>query len=117
MKKVFTLGFLWLLLLLAGAGLAQDLSIKGKVQSADGYLPGASILIKGTSRGSTTDANGDFTLSAPAKAILVVSFIGYKTMEIPVGSKTVFDIMLENDATQFNEIVVTALGIAREKKA
>ena len=117
MKKVFTLGFLLLLLFLAGTGFAQDLSIKGKVQSADGYLPGASILIKGTSRGSTTDANGDFTLTAPANATLVVSFIGYKTMEIPVGSKTVFDIMLENDATQFNEIVVTALGIAREKKA
>jgi TonB-linked SusC/RagA family outer membrane protein len=117
MKKVFTLGFLLLLLFLAGTGFAQDLSIKGKVQSADGYLPGASILIKGTSRGSTTDVNGDFTLTAPANAILVVSFIGYKTLEIPVGSKTVFDIMLENDATQFNEIVVTALGIAREKKA
>ncbi|SEI66224.1 TonB-linked outer membrane protein, SusC/RagA family [Dyadobacter sp. SG02] len=117
MKKVFTLGFLWVLLFLSGTGFAQDLSIKGKVQSADGYLPGASILIKGTSRGSTTDTNGDFTLTAPANATLVVSFIGYKTMEIPVGSKTVFDIMLENDATQFNEIVVTALGIAREKKA
>lgn len=117
MKKVFTLGFLWLLLFLAGTGFAQDLSIKGKVQSADGYLPGASILIKGTSRGSTTDTNGDFTLSAPTNATLVVSFIGYKTLEIPVGSKTTFDIMLENDATQFNEIVVTALGIAREKKA
>lgn len=117
MKKVFTLGFLLLLLFLAVTGFAQDLSIKGKVQSADGYLPGASILIKGTSRGSTTDANGDFTLNAPANATLVVSFIGYKTTEIPVGSKTVFDIMLENDATQFNEIVVTALGIAREKKA
>lgn len=106
-----------LLLFLAVTGFAQDLSIKGKVQSADGYLPGASILIKGTSRGSTTDANGDFTLNAPANATLVVSFIGYKTTEIPVGSKTIFDIMLENDATQFNEIVVTALGIAREKKA
>lgn len=117
MKKVFTLGFLWVLLFLTGTSFAQDLSIKGKVQSADGYLPGASILIKGTSRGSTTDSNGDFTLNAPASATLVVSFIGYKTMEIPVGSKTVFDIMLENDATQFNEIVVTALGIAREKKA
>ncbi len=117
MKKVFTLGFLLLLLFLAGTGFAQDLSIKGKVQSADGFLPGASILIKGTSRGSTTDANGDFTLTTPVNATLVVSFIGYKTAEIPVGSKTVFDIMLESDATQFNEIVVTALGIAREKKA
>jgi TonB-linked SusC/RagA family outer membrane protein len=117
MRKVFTLGFLSLLLLLTGAGFAQGLNIKGKVQSDDGNLPGASILIKGTSRGSTTDANGEFSMSAPAGATLVVSFIGYKTMELPIGSKTTLDITLEQDATQFSEIVVTALGIAREKKA
>ena len=117
MRKVFTLGFLSLLLLLSGASFAQDLNIKGKVQSDDGNLPGASILIKGTSRGSTTDANGEFTISAPSGATLVVSFIGYKTLELPVGNKTTLDIALEQDATQFSEIVVTALGIAREKKA
>lgn len=117
MRKVSTLGFLWMLLLLTGAGFAQDLNIKGKVQSDDGNLPGASILIKGTSRGSTTDANGEFTISAPSGATLVVSFIGYKTLELPVGNKTTLDITLEQDATQFSEIVVTALGIAREKKA
>ncbi|MCF2507075.1 SusC/RagA family TonB-linked outer membrane protein [Dyadobacter sp. CY107] len=117
MRKVFTLGFLSLLLLLSGASFAQDLNIKGKVQSDDGNLPGASILIKGTSRGSTTDANGEFTISAPSGATLVVSFIGYKTLELPVGNKTTLDITLEQDATQFSEIVVTALGIAREKKA
>ncbi|MCF0053730.1 SusC/RagA family TonB-linked outer membrane protein [Dyadobacter sp. LJ53] len=117
MRKVFTLGFLSMLLLLTGAGFAQDLNIKGKVQSDDGNLPGASILIKGTSRGSTTDANGEFTISAPSGATLVVSFIGYKTLELPVGNKTTLDITLEQDATQFSEIVVTALGIAREKKA
>ncbi|SKB98794.1 SusC/RagA family TonB-linked outer membrane protein [Dyadobacter psychrophilus] len=117
MRKVFTLGFLTMLLLLKGAAFAQDLNIKGKVQSDDGNLPGASILIKGTSRGSTTDANGEFTMSAPSGATLVVSFIGYKTLEVPVGNKTTLDITLEQDATQFSEIVVTALGIAREKKA
>ncbi|MCE7066286.1 SusC/RagA family TonB-linked outer membrane protein [Dyadobacter sp. CY326] len=117
MRKVFTLGFLSMLLLFSGASFAQDLNIKGKVQSDDGNLPGASILIKGTSRGSTTDANGEFTMSAPAGATLVVSFIGYKTLELPIGSKTTLDIKLEQDATQFSEIVVTALGIAREKKA
>ncbi|MEO6284406.1 MAG: SusC/RagA family TonB-linked outer membrane protein [Dyadobacter sp.] len=117
MRKVFTLGFLSFLLFLTGTGFGQDLNIKGKVQSEDGNLPGASILIKGTSRGSTTDANGEFTISTPSGATLVVSFIGYKTLEVPVGSKTTFDITLEQDATQFSEIVVTALGIAREKKA
>ncbi|WP_221390288.1 SusC/RagA family TonB-linked outer membrane protein [Dyadobacter sp. NIV53] len=117
MRKFFTLGYLSVLLLLAGVSYGQDLNIKGKVLAGNSALPGASILLKGSSRGSTTDANGDFTLNAPANSTLVVSFIGYKSTEIAVGSKTVFEIVLEEDATQFNEIVVTALGIAREKKA
>ncbi|KQS24786.1 SusC/RagA family TonB-linked outer membrane protein [Dyadobacter sp. Leaf189] len=117
MRKSFTLSCLSFLMLLSAASFGQELNLKGKVQSSDGNLPGASILIKGTSRGSTTDADGQFMISAPSNATLVVSFIGYKTLEVPVGSRTTFDIMLEQDATQFNEIVVTALGIAREKKA
>jgi TonB-linked SusC/RagA family outer membrane protein len=117
MKKMFTMGCLSLLLLLAKAGYGQDLEIKGKVSAQGSMLPGASILVKGSSRGSTTDANGAFSMSAPSGATLVVSFIGFKTLEVPVANKTIFDITLEEDATQFSEIVVTALGIAREKKA
>lgn len=119
MKKHFTSGFMSLLLLFSLASFAQDMAIKGKVTSkGDGsVLPGASVLIKGTSRGSTANAEGEFTISTPPTATLVVSFIGFKSQEVPVGSKTTLDIVLDEDATQFSEVVVTALGIAREKKA
>ena len=119
MRKHFTSGFMSLLLLFSLASFGQDMAIKGKVTSkGDGsVLPGASVLIKGTSRGSTANAVGEFTISTPPTATLVVSFIGFKSQEIPVGSKTTLDIVLDEDATQFSEVVVTALGIAREKKA
>ena len=117
MRYLFTLGLLSVFLLLTGVSYGQDQNIKGKVLSGNSGLPGASILVKGTSRGSTTDANGEFAMSVPDGSTLVVSFIGFKSLEVPVGAKTVFEIALEEDATQFNEVVVTALGIAREKKA
>lgn len=119
MRKLFTTIFMPLLLMLSFAGYAQEIAIKGKVTSKGdgGPLPGASILVKGSSRGSTTNADGEFTMNTTSDATLVISFIGFKTLELPVGSKTSFDIALDEDATQFNEVVVTALGIAREKKA
>ena len=106
-------------LLLSVAGFAQDKTLKGRITSkSDGSgLPGANVLIKGTDRGSTTNANGEFTISSPTNAILVVSFIGYKSMEVPVGTQSFLEFSLEEDASNLNEIVVTALGITREKKA
>ncbi|GLU56835.1 SusC/RagA family TonB-linked outer membrane protein [Dyadobacter frigoris] len=105
--------------MLSLAGYGQEVAVKGKVTSKGdgGPLPGASILVKGTNRGSTTNADGEFTINASSNSILVVSFIGFKSMEVPVGTQTNLNITLDEDATQFNEVVVTALGIAREKKA
>jgi TonB-linked SusC/RagA family outer membrane protein len=119
MKKLFTMGFMSLLAILSLTGFGQDLAIKGKVTSKGdgGALPGASVLVKGTSRGSTTNADGEFTINTEPNSTLVVSFIGFKSLEVPVGSQTTLTITLDEDATQFNEVVVTALGIAREKKA
>ncbi|GAB3985480.1 SusC/RagA family TonB-linked outer membrane protein [Spirosoma daeguense] len=106
-------------LLVSVASFAQDKTIKGRITSkSDGSgLPGANVLIKGTDRGSTTNANGEFTLSSPANAVLIFSFIGFKSTEIPLGSKSVIDVALEEDASNLSEVVVTALGITREKKA
>jgi len=119
MQKLFTIGFMSFLIMLSLAGFGQDLAIKGKVISKGdgGPLPGASVLVKGTSRGSTTNADGEFTITTEPNSTLVVSFIGFKSLEVPVGSQTTLNITLDEDATQFNEVVVTALGIAREKKA
>ncbi|WP_240163546.1 SusC/RagA family TonB-linked outer membrane protein [Spirosoma taeanense] len=106
-------------MLMSLAGYAQDQTLRGRVTSkSDGTgLPGANVLIKGTDRGSTTNAEGEFTLNSPPNATLVVSYIGYKSIEVPVGTKSSINITLEEDASNLNEIVVTALGITREKKA
>lgn len=82
-------------------------------------MPGVSVLVKGTTAGTTTDTDGRFTLSVPdpANSILVFSFIGFSTQEVGVANRTSFDVNLVEDITQLGEVVVTALGIEREKKA
>src|SRR5258706_3490629 len=108
-----------LMLLTSTAVYAQ--TVTGKVTAAaDGSpLPGVSILIKSTSSGTTTDAEGKYSLTVgnSASSVLVVSFIGFATIEVSVQNRTTIDIALNEDVAQLNEVVVTALGIEREKKA
>jgi iron complex outermembrane receptor protein len=94
-------------------------TITGKITStSDGQLlPGVSVLVKGTTSGTTTDANGAYSITASASNILVFSFIGYKTREVAVTNQSVIDITMEEDASQLNEVVVTALGIPKEQRA
>jgi TonB-linked SusC/RagA family outer membrane protein len=99
--------------------LAQDRVISGKVtNSADNTaLPGVSIIVKGTPRGTTTDNNGDYKVSVPANATLIFSYIGFVRREVKVGNSTVINLAMENDESILNEVVVTALGVKKEKKA
>ncbi|MGX5853707.1 SusC/RagA family TonB-linked outer membrane protein [Dyadobacter jiangsuensis] len=100
------------------SGYAQDRRISGKVTTEQGQvLPGVSITVKGTTEGTITSKDGVFDLSVPAHATLVVSFIGFKKEEILTDGKTNLDIILLSDQLQLNEVVVTALGISRDKKA
>ena len=94
-------------------------TITGKVTASnDGLgLPGVSVLIKGTTNGTTSDANGKFSVSASPNSKLVFSFIGYKTMEVDVANRSVIDLAMSEDASQLNEVVVTALGINKEQRA
>lgn len=106
-----------LLMLVSASVMAQ--TITGTVtSSADGSpLPGVSVLVKSTTTGTTTDADGKYSINVPdANSILVVSFIGFATQEIPVGTQTSIDVKLAEDITQLNEVVVTALGVSRETK-
>ncbi|WP_165823984.1 SusC/RagA family TonB-linked outer membrane protein [Pseudochryseolinea flava] len=106
-----------LLLLTSAAAFGQ--TVTGRVTSStDGSaVPGASVLIKGTGNGTSTDSDGKFTINAgDPNAILVVSFIGFATQEIAVESRTTIDVVLQEDVTALNEVIVTALGISREKK-
>lgn len=96
----------------------QQKSISGKVTDSSGVpLPGVTIVIKGTTQGIITDAGGNYSLSnVPADAILVFSFVGMSTQEIPVAGKTTINVALEEEAVGIGEVVVTALGIERSKK-
>ncbi len=95
-------------------------SISGKVTSSeDGAgIPGATILVKGTAVGAITDVNGDFTLVVPAdKTTLLVSYVGMTTKEVVLGADNVVNVVLDPSVQELEGVVVTALGIPREKIA
>jgi TonB-linked SusC/RagA family outer membrane protein len=102
------------------SSLAQEHKVTGTVRSAvdNSPMPGVNVLIQGTTAGKTTDAGGNYSISVPNNnSVLVFSFISYTSQQIPVGDKTVVDVMLVSASTQLGEIVVTAFGIQKEKKA
>lgn len=93
-------------------------TVRGTVLDETGEpVPGANVVIKGTSNGTITNLDGVFSLPAKDNDVLVISFIGYKEVEMRLAGKRDLRIVLEPEAEQLNEVVVTALGIKREKKA
>jgi len=98
----------------------QGRTVTGTVVSAeDGEsLPGVSVAVSGTSIGTITDANGNYEINVPQDVdVLVFSFVGLLTQELEIGNNTVIDVVMEQDLMELDEVVVTALGISREKKA
>lgn len=94
--------------------------VRGKVTDLETgeALPGVNIMLQGTTIGTTTDASGSYELNLPqATGILVFSYVGYVTQEIEIGQRQRIDISMTADLRSLNEVVVTALGIKREKKA
>lgn len=99
---------------------AQERTVSGKVTSTEdgSALPGVNVVIRGTTSGTVTDAEGNYKLSVPsAGGALVFSFIGLQTQEVAIGDRSVVDVSLSLDVTQLSEVVVTAQGIQREQKA
>src|SRR5579871_310088 len=98
---------------------AQDRVVTGKVTSADdgSPLPGVNVVLKGTTNGTVTDADGGYKINVPADGgQLVFSFIGLQTSEISIGDRAVVDVQLGLDVKQLSEIVVTGVGVATDKK-
>ncbi|CCH00702.1 TonB-dependent receptor plug [Fibrella aestuarina BUZ 2] len=111
MSKLFT--GCWLLFALFSLPLlAQDMTVRGRVTSSDdgAALPGVSVQVKGTTRGTNTDGEGRFQLSAPRNARLVFSFIGYSSQEIALNGQSEVTIALKGDSQQLSEVVVTGYG-------
>ncbi|HPH19272.1 MAG TPA: carboxypeptidase-like regulatory domain-containing protein, partial [Haliscomenobacter sp.] len=107
------------LLLCACPMFAQDVSVTGTVLSKDDSeaLPGVSILVKGTTRGTVTDIEGKYALVVPTNAVLVFSYTGFSQVEETVNGRTVIDLQMETDVLKLNEVIVTAVGISRGQKA
>ncbi len=96
---------------------AQTRQITGKVTSAsDGIpIPGASISVKGTTIGTVTNVDGEFALSVPVNETLVVSFVGMKTVEVPITSQSEYNISLQNNVIGMEEVMVVAYGTAKKE--
>ena len=99
---------------------AQTKTISGTVTSADdgAALPGVTVQVKGTTNGTITDANGKYSLNVDHNAAtLLFSFVGMKSQEVAIAGKTTINVSMSSEAVSMNEVVVTALGISREKKS
>jgi len=95
---------------------AQEKTISGTVSDESGPLPGVSVIIKGTTTGTETDFDGKYILEANTGDVLVYSFIGMSQKEVTVGASSTINVVLEGDNV-LEEVVVTALGIKKEKQA
>jgi iron complex outermembrane receptor protein len=95
----------------------QKVNVRGVIYDSQGPLPGAAVSIRGTSRGVTTDADGNFTLEVNKGETLVISLLGYKTQEIVYDGEPELKINLLEDSHVLDEVVVTALGMTRDKRA
>ncbi len=108
--------------LLVGAflcfGLAEAQEVSGTVTDANGPLPGASVVVKGTTNGTQTDFDGNYSLNnVEADATIVFSYIGYKTAEIAVNGQSTISITLEEDAEALDEVVIIGYGTTTVKDA
>lgn len=112
MNKLLRVSLAWLFLLVSFWGNAQNVVVTGKVTaSEDGTpLPGVSITIMGSNKGTSTDINGMYKISVPSKSTLQASYIGFADLEQTVGNQSIVDFSLVADVKSLNEVVVTGYG-------
>lgn len=119
MRKI-TIMLVFLLIAGVNFAFAQSRTVTGKITSSqDGMgIPGVTVMIKGTTIGTTTDLDGMYELNVrPEHRTLVLKYVGMKTQEITLGSQTGINVVMEPDVLQMDEVVVTAIGVTRESKA
>ena len=118
MKKMLL--FISLLFMASGINtFAQDRQISGIVTSSEDNspLPGVNIAVRGTNRGTTTGADGSYKISVDRQSTLVFSFVGFTQQTVNVVDRTTVNIALQSEVGALEEVVVTALGQSRDKKA
>ncbi len=111
-RKVFLLALMPL-----SIGIYAQKTVSGTVSDDFDTLPGATVLVKGTTQGTVTDFDGKYSIEVPNNdAVLVFSYLGYKDKELIIGDKVLLNVTLEEDAEALDEVVVNALGIEVDKK-
>ncbi len=113
-NRLFCLTLILLLFLGIQSGFAQT-NVSGTVSDENGPLPGASVVVKGTTVGTTTDFDGNYTIGVPdGSTTLVFSFIGYSAQEVAIGGRTTVNVTLSEDAQALSEVVVVGYGTQRK---
>lgn len=117
LNKALILSLFFLAFSALGA-FAQNRPVSGTVTAGDdgSKLPGVSVLVKGTTTGTTTNENGAYTINAPSNATLVFSYIGYATQELPVNNRSTINVILNADAQSLQEVNVVAVGYGTARR-
>lgn len=111
-------GFLMILIGLSTNVFAQDVNVSGKVTDARaGGVPGVTVTLKGSTKGTNTDVEGNYQISVPGNATLTFSAIGYETQDIAVGNKSTVNVTLTEDVKALEEVVVVGYGTVKKKDA
>jgi TonB-linked SusC/RagA family outer membrane protein len=121
MKKLYnnwlTFAVMAALVMLATVAQAQTRAVSGTVKDDGGNgMPGVNIIVKGTSTGTVTDVDGNFTIEASEGSVLLFTFIGFRSAEVPVGNQTSVDVVLESDLTSLDEVVITGYSIDKRRE-
>ena len=107
-----------MLLCLSFPALAQNITVHGTVSDSAGEpLIGASVIAKGTSHGTATDIDGNYSLSVDPHAVLVISYVGYNTKEVPVNGQTTVNVVLSENSVMLNEVVAIGYGVVKKSDA
>jgi TonB-dependent starch-binding outer membrane protein SusC len=118
MKKINTISVLVLFCLFFTNSLfAQNATVKGKVTDAanNETLPGVTVTVKGTTSGTQTDVNGDYSINAPSNATLVFSYIGYTSKEAPINGQTTINVTLQGQSKELAQVIVVGYGTQRKR--
>jgi len=96
----------------------QGIMVTGTVADENGTIPGVNVIVRGTTQGVITDINGKFTITVPSKeTVLVFSFVGYASQEITVGDRIIFDVVLSEDVSKIEEVVVVGYGVQKKESS
>ena len=114
--RAHCISLLFLLFIFSFQSFAQDSPVTGTITSSTGDpLPGVSVALKGTNRGTSTDTSGQFTINAPSNGTLIISFVGFATQEVAINGQAVLSITLSPSGSELEQVVVVGYGTQRKR--